>query len=265
MSPGRFESDTAALERRLESHERFGARDLNEWIFGHLAAAAGQRILDLGCGTGKQSIPLAQTVGDDGVVVCLDVSAEALAKVTLRSRELGLDARIRAVHADLDEIADHLRGERFERILGSYCLYYARRPETLLGCLRETLVPGGVLFFCGPSRENNAELKRFHYALQGEAPPETTAGAGFMEGEGQRLTREIFDEVEVFAFENPLRFDSAESLHRYWSSYNLFEEELDEAFLAAADRHFRSHESFETVKRVVGVRAVTSPVTNAPI
>ncbi len=255
MSPGRFDSDTAALERRLESHERFGRRDLNEWIFAHLAPAARHRILDLGCGTGKQSIPLAETVGASGEVICLDVSAEALETVTRRSRDLGVDTRLRAVQAELDRLAEVLSGERFDRVVGSYCLYYARRPETLFAWLGDALVPGGVLFFCGPSRDNNAELKRFHYGLRGESPPPTTAGAAFMEDEGQRLTRAVFGAVEVFTFENALDFDSPEALHRYWSSYNLFDETLDEAFRDAAARHFRSHTSFKTVKRAVGVRA----------
>ena len=77
-----------------------------------------------------------------------------------------------------------------------------------------------------------------------------------MEGIGQRLVREVFRKVEVTSFENPLRFNSAEALYAYWSSYNLYEDELDESFKATAAEHFNRNSVFITKKRVIGVKAI---------
>lgn len=76
-----------------------------------------------------------------------------------------------------------------------------------------------------------------------------------MEETGQRLAHEYFTRVEISTFQNSLKFDSAEALYRYWSSYNLYDERLDADFKAATTRHFQTHAVFETVKRVIGVKA----------
>ena len=79
-----------------------------------------------------------------------------------------------------------------------------------------------------------------------------------MEVSGQDLARRLFPSVTVTAFENALRFDSANALYEYWRAYNLYDPSLDEAFRKAATRHFGRHADFTTVKRVVGVLALTS-------
>jgi hypothetical protein len=65
----------------------------------------------------------------------------------------------------------------------------------------------------------------------------------------------VFARVERFEFANEMRFDSAEALVGYWSSYNLYDPALEERFRAAADEHFASNDVFSSAKRVVGVRA----------
>jgi len=118
------------------------------------------------------------------------------------------------------------------------------------------LKPGGILFFCGPAKDNNLELKQFHYTLRGEQPPAESEAAVFMEETGQRLARKLFAKVEIFTFQNPLRFNSANALYSYWSSYNLYDEKLDVDFKSAATKYFQTHSVFETNKRVIGVKAI---------
>jgi hypothetical protein len=122
--------------------------------------------------------------------------------------------------------------------------------------IRRVLKPEGVLFFCGPSRANNVELKQFHYSLRGEEAPPETGAAVFMEDTGPQLARQLFQRIEVVQFENPLCFDNPEALYSYWSSYNLYDQNLDAVFRTAADRYFQTHAVFQTSKRVVGVKAV---------
>jgi ubiquinone/menaquinone biosynthesis C-methylase UbiE len=255
-SVGRFDRDSAALEQRINSHDRFGSRDLNAWIFEWLPAEPGDNVLDLGCGTGKQSVPLAQSVAPTGSVVSVDVSGDSLRALQDRADEADVREVVETVNAELDDLASVLAGRHFDAVLGSYSLYYARDGRKLLESIHELLNPEGVLFFCGPTRANNDELRRFHYGLRGEHPPPDTMGAVFMETEAPRLAGQLFSSVETSRFENPLRFDSADDLYRYWASYNLYDESLDDAFRSAAGEHFRTHGEFVTVKRALGVCAV---------
>lgn len=253
---GRFDTDTAALVQRIESHARYGSNDLESWAFDHLDLRPGLHILDLGCGNGKQTIPLAELVGKDGRILALDVSTEALEQLSNQARSSGLDDRIDSVWAELDDLAKHLEGRRFDRVISCYALYYARDPHAVLNTLRQTLKPKGLIFFCGPASDNNAELKRFHYALRGEKPKFETAASRFMTDAGPRLAQQLFSEVRIVSFENRLAFDSPESLHQYWSSYNLFDPEMDSEFKRAARQYFEGKRIFETTKRVIGIKAM---------
>jgi len=254
---GKFDTNAVALKQRIECHEKYGSYDLNQWIFDHLDLAKGLLVLDLGCGTGKQTLPLAQIIGDTGNVVALDISEEALNALSESAKDLGVERRITLLHCGLDDLAKHLHGQVFDRVLGCYSLYYAQYPRRVFEQVFRILKKGGIFFFCGPSKDNNLELKQFHYALRAEQVPQEAGGAvELMEKTGQQLARELFTRVEVFTFQNPLRFDSAEALYSYWSSYNLYDEKLAADFKAAADKHFTTHSIFETIKRVVGVRAI---------
>jgi ubiquinone/menaquinone biosynthesis C-methylase UbiE len=256
MIAGLFNSDAVALKQRIASHDRYGTNDLNSWIFDHLQLKTGLAILDLGCGTGKQSLPLAQIVGTNGLIFSVDVSEEALEELSGIAGELGLEKRIRMLRAGLDELGQYLEEQQFERALASFSLYYAEKPRWVFQALYRAIKPGGILFFCGPAHDNNSELKKFHYSLRRDVPPPATGAAVFMEGTGQSLARDIFGAIEVFTFENSLRFNSANALYRYWSSYNLYDQEFDSDFRVAAAKYFETHPLFETRKRVIGVKAI---------
>jgi len=224
-------------------------------VFSHLDLSAGLHVLDLGAGTGKQTIPLAEAVGSEGRVLAIDSSAAALDTLARQASSLGLADRVEPLVSDFDDIARHLDGSMFDRISSCYALYYARDADSVFRCVRTALKDNGLFFFCGPSPENNAELKRFHYSLLGRTPESETAASMFMTDTGRQLASQYFGSVRVTTFENVLAFDSAESLYRYWSSYNLYDESLDSDFQLAAARHFERHQVFETRKRVLGIQA----------
>ena len=61
----------------------------NPFLFGDLAP--GERVLDLGCGAGFDTLIAAQQVGPAGVVVGVDMTAEMRAKTAAGAREMGLE------------------------------------------------------------------------------------------------------------------------------------------------------------------------------
>jgi ubiquinone/menaquinone biosynthesis C-methylase UbiE len=60
------------------------------------------RVLDAGCGPGRITIPLAETVGKDGEVIALDIQTEMLAKLQERAQAAGLN-NISIIQAGLGE------------------------------------------------------------------------------------------------------------------------------------------------------------------
>lgn len=253
---GKFDTDTKALRNRIIAHDKFGSNDLNKWIFENIDLSEGLSIIDLGCGTGKQTIPIAEVVGDTGHVFSIDLSQEALDVLSKEALKFGISERITTLCCSHDGIHHHLRGIKIDRLVSSYSLYYSKSPEKVLTTIWDMLKTGGIVFFCGPSKDNNRELKDFHYALKGLSVPLETGGAAFMERTGQDIIRQLSSRVEISSFENTLRFNSAQSLYKYWSSYNLYDESIDESFIKAAREHFQNHSFFETRKRVIGVKAI---------
>lgn len=248
---GRFDTDSAALRARIDAHRRYGSGDMTGWALALLGAGPRDRVLDVGAGTGEQTRRLAGAVRS---VLAVDASPESLA--TLAD---GAPENVRTLAGRFDDLAAAPCAARFERAVSCYALYYATDQRRAIGRLHDLLEDGGVLFFCGPAAANNAELRRFHWALAGAEAPGPTPAARFMEQDGPRWCEERFATVERFAFRNEMRFDSADALLGYWGSYNLYDPALEDRFRAAARAHFAEHDAFVTAKRVVGVRATKAP------
>jgi SAM-dependent methyltransferase len=104
------------------------------------AAAAGQRVLELGCGTGRVTIPIAQAGVD---IVGLDSSP---AMLDVARRKAGEATNPRWVEGDM---ADFALAERFGLVIIPFrsflLLLTVEEQKRCLACIREHLVEGGRL------------------------------------------------------------------------------------------------------------------------
>jgi len=112
-----------------------------------LAAAAprpGERVLDIGCGAGGSTFPLAAAVGPSGRVTGLDVSAPLLARAEERRRELGLD-NIRFVEADAQDHPFDPAG--CDLAVSRFGVMFFADPVAAFANIARALRPGGRLVF----------------------------------------------------------------------------------------------------------------------
>jgi SAM-dependent methyltransferase len=251
-----FYRDIAALKESSLASAEIGTTDLNSWIIEHLRPCRGHTILEIGCGSGKRTLPLAKIVGDTGYILAIDRSYEALSTLSQHSLERGIESRIRFLQISLDSFAGHVRANDFDRVLGSHSLSQIKHPRAVFCAIQRTLKPGGVFFFYGPTRKDHAELRSFHADLCGETSLCDNPEPAFIEGVGLPCARDLFPNTEIVKFERPLRFDSPQALHACWSVSKLYNEGLERLFLRAATQHFTSHRVFETIHRVIGVKAI---------
>jgi len=250
----KFNTHSKALRNRIEAHNKFGSKDLNQWIFDQIDVQPGNAILDIGCGRGKQSIDLAQLVGTLGKISSVDISEESISTLKQVAEEKKL-SNINTYISDIDTVFDKLEDSTFNFIISSYALYYTKDARKMIQNIYDHLNQNGAVFFCGPSKQNNQEIKDFHYSIKEETQPPHTFASIFMEENGAQLVKEIFGNIEIFQFDNQLDFDSAESLYTYWSSYNLYDASIDQLFKDTAEKHFETNNIFTTTKRVIGVKA----------
>ena len=111
-------------------------------LIGAAGVQPGQRVLDVGCGTGYFARLLARAVGPDGLVVGIDPSTEMIAHARRKAGRAG-NCQFRVGTAEsLDFPDDH-----FEVVVSSLVLHHL--PEDLrvpaLREMRRVLRPGGTL------------------------------------------------------------------------------------------------------------------------
>lgn len=99
---------------------------------------AGWRVLDVGCGAGATTLSVAATVGTDGKVVGVDLSAPLLE--VARRRAAGI-ANVELLEADATEVV--LPPRSFDALIARSAIQLFPDPAAGLHHLRAALVPGG--------------------------------------------------------------------------------------------------------------------------
>ena len=69
-------------------------RAVNDLLLARSGAKAGERVLEIGCGTGAFTVPLAEAVGETGVVVGADISSAMLTAARKRLADLRFAQRL---------------------------------------------------------------------------------------------------------------------------------------------------------------------------
>jgi ubiquinone/menaquinone biosynthesis C-methylase UbiE len=111
-------------------------------IVENLGLRPGMRVLDIGCGTGRLTVPLAQCVGPDGEVIAVDIQPEMLRMAESKTREAELD-NVRFVLAAVG--TGRLDPGRAHRAVLVTALGEIPQRESALKEVFDALVPGGIL------------------------------------------------------------------------------------------------------------------------
>lgn len=107
-----------------------------------LAVKPGMRVIDVGCGPGRLTIPVARQVGPEGEVVALDMQPEMLGKLEKRIAASGLN-NIRAVLGGIGQT--EIDRDAFDLALLVTVLGEIPDREAALRGIYGSLKPGGIL------------------------------------------------------------------------------------------------------------------------
>lgn len=106
----------------------------------------GDTVLEIGCGTGTETLALA---GHGVTVIAADISSKMLAVLMAKAERLGLQNRVRPVHARPYELRERLSREGIVEIDGAYSTYGAINTDPFLprlfGDLALLIKPRGSL------------------------------------------------------------------------------------------------------------------------
>ncbi len=110
----------------------------------------GMTILDVGCGMGFFSIPLAEMVGEKGKVICVDMQDGMLRGVLKRARKFGMSSRIeiRLCSQHTLSLQDLAAGVDFALVFA--LAHEVPDPDRLFSELVGCLAPSGTLLLAEP-------------------------------------------------------------------------------------------------------------------
>lgn len=180
----RWLRQAAGLERQLEP--------VSEVLLAAAALRPGERVLDVGCGTGPTTRQAASAVGADGSVTGLDVSADMVAAA--RAATGDADGPVRWVVADVE--AWDPDQQRWDVVLSRFGVMFFDDPPTAFARLAEATAPDGRLAVAVWARRDASALFEVPLAaalavlraagVEAEEPP--VDGGPFSLGDREQVT-----------------------------------------------------------------------------
>jgi SAM-dependent methyltransferase len=139
-------------------------------LLGRLGLADGESVLEIGCGTGALTVPLATKVGERGQVVAVDISEPMLGAARQRVGEHGL-RNVTLLHGDA-QVFDFAPAA-FDLATSRMGVMFFADPVAAFRNIGGALKPEGRLVFAcwAPLEENRHWLISYEIALRHLGPP----------------------------------------------------------------------------------------------
>ena len=109
----------------------------------------GMNVLDVGCGMGFFSLPMARLVGETGRVVCVDLQARMIKGLLRRAKKAGLSDRIDARVSQNSLMLNDIAG-KIDFVLAFAAVHEVSDKELLLSEIGHTMKEEGKLLIAEP-------------------------------------------------------------------------------------------------------------------
>jgi len=206
-----YQETTGDLLARIDIHKKYGSRDIDEWMLHLINPQKGTKILDVGCGAGKQCFLFYKALEGEADITGGDVNPELLEKARQENAKIG--NRIKFIDLDFNRRFP-LEDNQYDLLTSCFAIYYSQDIPFTISEMHRVIKPGGRLFTTGPMPEN----KRLFYEIIFDAthkPIPPMPGSSRYSSQIHKAIIALFSKVEIQIFENPLIFETVDPFLAY--------------------------------------------------
>lgn len=206
-----YQETTDDLLTRIDIHNKYGGRDIDQWMLDILALKPGLKILDVGCGAGKQCLSFYNHLNGQAEITGGDVNAQLLTQAHKEAETRNLPIRFMELNFNQPF---NFPDNQFDLLSCCFAIYYAEDIPFTIREMHRVLKPGGRLFTTGPMPTN----KQLFYDIIREAtqkPIPPMPGSSRYGSQILDAVKATFSAVELQIFENPLTFEQVEPFLAY--------------------------------------------------
>lgn len=234
------------LEKRIAINHTYASANFDAWLMDRLKILPGEDVLDVGCGSGAQTISFSKLVGLNGSVSSLDISAESVALLKAR---LAAGARVQAVAADMGDlsevIAQQFSVKRYTLAHSSYALYYSSKRLQVLDVMRGALKRGGRCAIFTPNVPHGlVDLAARFTAMPAPVTESLRFGTDVLAPYFSRC----FPRFDVHHFHNVMTLPSADVLLEFYRQTTYYDPKIEPDMRAVAEEEIRRTGSFKYEK-----------------
>ena len=206
-----YRETTNDLQTRIDIHNQFGGRNIDEWMLDVLKLQKGIHILDVGCGAGKQLLSFYNYLEGDAKILGGDVNTELLEQA--RQEIAKRNASIQVMELNFNQPFP-LDENQFDLASCCFAIYYAEDIPFTIHQMHRVIRPGGRLFTTGPMPQNKQLFYDIIREATGKEIPPMPGSSRYSTGILSAV-QETFSSVELHIFENPLTFTSVDPFVNY--------------------------------------------------
>lgn len=207
-----YQETTSDLLTRIDIHNKFGARDIDQWMLDTLKLQKGTKILDVGCGAGKQCFSFYKFLGGDCDITGGDVNAELLEQARKENPEKA-GGNVKFMELNFNKTFE-LPANTFDLLSCCFAIYYAEDIPFTISEMHRVLKPGGRFFSTGPMPANKQVFYDIIKEATGKPIPPMPGSSRYSTGILDAV-KSLFSKVDLVIFENPLSFEGAEPFVSY--------------------------------------------------